>query len=80
MCLCVIFGDLLFIIYFFRIAMESSHFGHERLRQVERWRYRTIPTLAKTTGQPATESNQENANSFRIQKIHYEANIKPPLG
>ena len=60
--------------------MESSNFGHERLRQVERWRYRTIPTLAKTTGQLATESYQENANSFRIQKIHYEANIKPPLG
>ena len=60
--------------------MESSHFGHERLRQVERWRYRTIPTLAKTTGQLATESYQEDANSFCIQKIHYEANIKPPLG
>ena len=59
--------------------MESSHTGHERLRQVERWRYRTISSLAEIAKQSPFESNQKNFDSLTIQEIYTFTNKESPL-
>ena len=59
--------------------MESSHFGHERLRQVERWRYRKIAALAKSKRQPPSKSHQKNFSPLPSKKIHPTSDKKSPL-
>lgn len=59
--------------------MESGNCGHERLRQVERWRYRKIASLAKRKRQLASKSHQKNFSSLSNKKIHHRTDKKSPL-
>ena len=59
--------------------MESGNCGHERLRQVERWRYRKIASLAKSKRQLASKSHQKNFGSLSNKKIHHRTDKKSPL-